>query len=428
MTENVNLQYQLVHRKERMYFALCLIISIISYIVLLFSVVGVFIILFMILFSLFFHYLSMASIRRNGVRISEQQFPDVYEKAKMLAEKMELEKMPNIYVMESSGLLNAFATRFFGKNMVVIFSEIFELSEEEHEDELLFVLAHEFAHLKRRHVSLHLLLLPSSFIPLLREAHMRACEYTCDRYAAYYINNFDASKKALTMLAIGKSLASKVNEEAYIQQISEESGFFAWLSEKLSTHPHLPKRIFALNHWHNPGEYRLVSENKGKIALGIFISMLFFFFLALVAFSISENYYKIVDFLNTEEYTYTHTLNDAIFESDINKMEELISKASIDEKDAEGMTPLQNAVIWDQIEAVEILLEYGADVNTVDNWGDTPLINAIYYEVSPEVVELLLRYGANPNIVDDEGFTAYDYAEQFDLVEYIEILDRYAKN
>ena len=190
-----------------------------------------------------------------------------------MAADMEIEKMPAIYVMESMGMLNAFATRFFGKNMVVVYSEIFDLSEEEREDELLFVLAHEFAHIKRRHVLVHLLLLPAMFIPLLGEAYLRACEYTCDRYAAYYVGNLDAAKEALSMLAIGKKLSSKMSKEAYVEQIREESGFFPWLSEKLSSHPDLPKRINALDHWVNPEQYPLLRDKKTGIVVGIIVSI-----------------------------------------------------------------------------------------------------------------------------------------------------------
>ena len=58
----------------------------------------------LMIISYFFHALSMASIRRNGVRLSNRQFPDIYQKAVKLAEDMELEKMPSIYVMESMGI------------------------------------------------------------------------------------------------------------------------------------------------------------------------------------------------------------------------------------------------------------------------------------------------------------------------------------
>ena len=262
MLQENDLRNQLVHRKENMYFVLTAVFGILSYIVFLFSIIGIVILGVLMLLSYFIHALSMASIRRNGIRLSNQQFPDMYEKAEMLAQKMELKKMPNIYVMESSGFLNAFATRFFGKNMVVVYSEIFDLSEEGREDELLFVLAHEFAHLKRRHVLVHMLVLPAMYVPFLGEAYLRACEYTCDRYAAYYVDNIEAAKKALAMFAIGKKLSSKVNQEAFVEQIREESGFFAWLNEKLSSHPDLPKRINALDYWVHPEQYSLVREKK----------------------------------------------------------------------------------------------------------------------------------------------------------------------
>ena len=165
------LKNQLVHHKEGIYFALTLLFSILTYVALLFSIIGIAMIIALMLISYFFHAISMASIRRNGVRLSERQFPELYQKAVKLAGDMEIEKMPSVYVLESMGTLNAFATRFFGKNMVVVYSEIFDLSEEEREEELLFVLAHEFAHIKRRHVMVHLLLLPAMFIPFLGEAY-----------------------------------------------------------------------------------------------------------------------------------------------------------------------------------------------------------------------------------------------------------------
>ena len=262
MLQESGLKNQLVHHKEGIYFALTLLFSILTYVALLFSIIGIAMIIVLMLISYFFHAISMASIRRNGVRLSERQFPELYQKAVKLAGDMEIEKMPAIYVLESMGTLNAFATRFFGKNMVVVYSEIFDLSEEEREEELLFVLAHEFAHIKRRHVLVHLLLLPAMFIPFLGEAYLRACEYTCDRYAAYYVGNLDAAKEALSMLAIGKKLSSKMSKEAYVEQIREESGFFTWLSEKLSSHPDLPKRINALDHWVNPEQYPLLRDKK----------------------------------------------------------------------------------------------------------------------------------------------------------------------
>nr|WP_269719705.1 MULTISPECIES: M48 family metalloprotease [Bacillus] len=71
--------------------------------------------------------------------------------------------------------------------MVVIYSEIFDMIETDREEEMMFVLAYEFAHIKRRHVMKHKFILPAMWIPFIGEAYLRACEYTCDRYATYYL-------------------------------------------------------------------------------------------------------------------------------------------------------------------------------------------------------------------------------------------------
>ena len=80
-------------------------------------------------------------------------------------------------------------------------------------------------------------------------------------------------KRPFPMLAIGKKLSSKMSKEAYVEQIREESGFFPWLSEKLSSHPDLPKRINALDHWVNPEQYPLLRDKKTGLVVGIIVSI-----------------------------------------------------------------------------------------------------------------------------------------------------------
>ena len=75
MLQESGLKNQLVHHKEGIYFALTLLFSILTYVALLFSIIGIAMIIALMLISYFFHAISMASIRRNGVRLSERQFP-----------------------------------------------------------------------------------------------------------------------------------------------------------------------------------------------------------------------------------------------------------------------------------------------------------------------------------------------------------------
>jgi hypothetical protein len=152
--------------------------------------------------------------------------------------------------------------------MVVIYSEVFELARQGAEDELDFIIAHELSHIKRRHIWKNILLVPANFIPFLSQAYSRSCEYTCDREAAYYTKNGVAAKRALTILGAGKDLYSEVNEQAYLEQIQSESNVAVWLSEVLSTHPRLPKRIQAIGRFMGVEGTPNYLPDHGKIAIG----------------------------------------------------------------------------------------------------------------------------------------------------------------
>ena len=63
------------------------------------------------------------------------------------------------------------------------------------------------------------------------------------------------------------------------------------------------------------------------------------------------------------------------------------------------------------IKAVKQYLDDGADVNTKDNLGRTPLLWAAL-NGHKEIVELLIDKDANVNAQQDDGITPLDYSEQ----------------
>ncbi|KOO50781.1 M48 family metallopeptidase [Priestia koreensis] len=241
---------QLVHDKEKIYFILCLIVSIIIYFLLIFSIVGIIVLILGLFISWWTHGLIMGSIRRNGVRLTEKQYPDIHKKAAKMIEEMDLIRLPHIFIVQSEGALNAFATRFFGRNFVVLYSNIVEIAAEGHDEELQFVIAHELAHIKQNHIVKNILILPAMWVPYLGSAYSRACEYTCDRMASAYIKNEQAAVHALGVLAVGTPLSINLNVKEYIATSMRETGLFVWMSEKLSTHPPLPKRIKAVQNFY----------------------------------------------------------------------------------------------------------------------------------------------------------------------------------
>jgi len=234
----------LVHPDEKVLFVVSITVSILVYALLVISVIGILYIAIFAAVGLVMHGLFIGYLRGNGVRVSEKQFPEVYQAARRLASQMDLNPMPQIYVLQAGGLLNAFATKFLGRNFVIVYSDILELAYEKGESALDFVLAHELAHLKRKHLTWRLVLYPSAMIPFLSTAYSRACEYTCDRFGAYYAP--EGAVPGILVLAAGKKLYQNVDPKEFTKQASDETGFWVWLSEVFSTHPHLPKRLKAI--------------------------------------------------------------------------------------------------------------------------------------------------------------------------------------
>lgn len=425
----------LTSSKETPYFIISVIISIFIYLVVTLSIIGIGIALVIFAFILFSNAIMIGNIRGNGVRVSEKQFPDIYERVVELASKMELKQVPDIFVIHSEGAFNAFATRFLGRNMVIIYSEVFELAREQGTKELDFIIAHELTHIKRRHIWKSILVMPAAFFPFLSQAYSRACEYTCDRSAAYYIQDGLAAKRALTILSIGKELYKEVNDFAYLEQIHSESNAAVWFAEVLSTHPILPKRIQAVGHFMDVEGTPNFEPNNGKIALGAIISgaVLFFLYIGVMLMIVFSAGFFATIFPTDAESAETEELESNFAETatplmisaangDISGVKKLIAKgANIHAQDEELTTALHYAVYNDEVEVVELLLSEGANPNDSDDYS-TALTLALANE-SYDIVALLYNAGADPTIVDVSGYSALDYFEVTTKEEFEDVLN-----
>lgn len=427
----------LTSNREMPYFVISVIFSLLLYILAIVSLFGIAILLILFVFLLYANVVMLGSIRGNGIRISEKQFPDVYARVVSLSEKMNIKKVPDVFVIHSEGAFNAFATRFLGRNMVVIYSEVFELARERGEAELDFIIAHELSHVKRRHVWKNILIMPAQFIPFLSQAYSRSCEYTCDREAAYNIQNGIAAKQALTILGVGKKLYSEVNEDAYLEQIHTESNIAVWLSEVLSSHPLLPKRIQAVGNFMKIEGTPNYYSNSSKIALGVgaLIGIFFVCYIAVIALfaagaityaslfsgSIFNELSPEEDYLS-DEYSLTLTpLMEAVSDGDEEKVNSLLASGiDLEEMDSERTTALHYAIYAENIAIAEKLLEAGANPNTSDNYSNT--LTAALDTQNYEMAALLYEYGADPKIVDPQGLSALNMLEVYSEEDFLNII------
>lgn len=423
---------QLRSSREIPYFILSIILSVLIYFLAIASIIGIAILLALILFSIYALYMSLGYIRANGIRISEKQFPDVYERIVHISQEMGLKKVPDVFVVHSEGAFNAFATRFLGKHMVVLYSEVFELAREQGNAELDFIIAHELTHIKRNHVLKNTFILPARLVPFLSQAYSRSCEYTCDRHAAFFIRDGAAAKRGLTILSIGKQLYKEVNEDAYLEQINTESNVFIWLSEVLSSHPTTPKRVQAVGHFMQVEGTPLYYPNTSKIALGVgaLLGIFIIGYIGVIAVMVTgavkyENFFTggllqeealSSEASTTENSTLESTaplteeslnltpLMDAVLADDEEAIRELVANGvNLEERDAEDTTALHHAVYSDNNAIAELLLISGANPNTEDQY--TNALTASFYYENYDMAALLYKYGANPAALDPEGYS-----------------------
>lgn len=205
------------------------------------------IVLYLILivaFVLGAHILMVGHLMGNGVRVNERQFPELWKLFGEAALQLGIKKLPAFYLVESGGLLNAFATRLFTRSYVAIYADLAERLYEGDADSVAFVVAHELVHVRRSHMLKNLLTLPAEAVPFLKSAWRRACEYGCDAGGALYAPA--GAESGLKLLAAGKKLSSRMDADAYLEAFSAERSLWKRLAELASSHPHLPKRIAAV--------------------------------------------------------------------------------------------------------------------------------------------------------------------------------------
>lgn len=187
--------------------------------------------------------LMIGHLRGNAIKVNQKQFPEVFEILAQQSASLGLKNIPTMYLVQAGGMLNAFATRFAGRNYVILYSDVLAAAYNEGRPAVEFVVGHELGHIKRNHVTWlkSFFLMPASFIPFLGAAYSRAREYTCDNIG--YALCPEGAAKGLLILAAGATLYKKVNVSELLTTARQEKGFATWFAEIFSSHPHLSKRI-----------------------------------------------------------------------------------------------------------------------------------------------------------------------------------------
>lgn len=187
----------------------------------------------------------ITALRGSAVRLGPEQFPELYGRVEEIARRFGMRRMPEVYLKQQDGALNAFATRFIRTHMVVLFSDLLEACGDNAAARDM-IIGHELGHIRAGHLRGRWLLMPASLVPFLGSALSRAREYTCDRYGMAAAGEVDGALLGLAILAAGGKYGPLVNRAHLSAQRLDLRGSWLLLGEWLGSHPPLSKRVFAL--------------------------------------------------------------------------------------------------------------------------------------------------------------------------------------
>lgn len=234
---------ELVYGKERTLFVIAALVSGLFWLVLVGVTFGLALLWLaaLFLFYLFAQAAFITYIRGNGVKISAEQFPDLHERLQRCARTVGLADLPDAYILRTD-FFNALATRFLGRNYVVLFTDVLDALEDR-PGAVDFYIGHELGHIHRRHLVWNAFLLPALVLPLLGSAYRRAEEYTCDRYGAACCETAEDVRAAIAAIAAGNTRWKSINVEAYMAQAAATNGFWMSFNELTNDYPWLTKRM-----------------------------------------------------------------------------------------------------------------------------------------------------------------------------------------
>ena len=227
------------------------------------------------LFGLFNERAFRLTYLAGAVRVSERQFPHIYELVRDGSYILDLDEVPEVYVTQNP-LVNAMALGR-DKPFIVITTGMVNLYDPE---ELRWVVGHELGHILSGHVVYRTMLLillrlaaRVAFLPITLglgaiiwglEEWFRKSELSCDRAGLLAGQDVDAARRALMKLAGGAQL-SELNPDAFREQAHEydavpdlRDSVLKILQLQGNTHPFAVVRFAELDYWATHGEYERI--------------------------------------------------------------------------------------------------------------------------------------------------------------------------
>ena len=187
-----------------------------------------------------------ASIRGNSVRLSEQQFPEIYAILQDHCRRLGMARVPELFL--STGAIAPYSRTFssWRENYIVLHQIIFDIDDRKTMDVISFVLGHELGAIRLNQTAVwnEMLLTYVSSIKWLRNPLERVRIFSRDRYGAALT---PTGFRGLLINAVGRRLMGQVNIADYLDQERRYGGFWNGLNVFFEARPQVFTRIRRLH-------------------------------------------------------------------------------------------------------------------------------------------------------------------------------------
>lgn len=239
MSEHATAPSALTEPHERLYFAAVLILSVLTWAILILCGFGLALLITGV-FLWLANGLLLARTRRDCIEVTPDQFPAVHQALQEACSALGVAEVPRLYLLPFAGTLNLFTVRHACRPFVILPASLLESSKRD-PAELRFLLGHELGRVRAHHPLKLLLVLPGRFLPLIGSAYSRACVVSCDLHGAAAAQDPEASARALLF-----PYPQPINLAAVTTQASTSLGFFASWHALTSAQPSLTSRVSAV--------------------------------------------------------------------------------------------------------------------------------------------------------------------------------------
>ncbi|MFN0111541.1 MAG: FHA domain-containing protein [Blastocatellia bacterium] len=200
------------------------------------------------------------------VRVSERQFPELFNLASVAATRLSSPSVP-VYVKRSSEM-NIYTLGLWQRPIIVLTSSLVDQMEP---DNLQFFIGREIGHIQAGHTWLRTLLKPlGADVPVIGKLlnsvvfgdWINRTEFTADRAGFIACRSLTTAVSAMLKFGVGVRLYEKLDIRAFLEQINEVRNVGGHLTEIMAEMPYLTQRIRSIVKFALSDRYQQFTSTK----------------------------------------------------------------------------------------------------------------------------------------------------------------------